>query len=149
MATEQRFDQILRVLAQHEVKLIVVGGVAAILQGSPLTTEDLDVVYLASEDNNRRLAAALGELNATYFDPAGRQIEPDASKLASMKMHLLRTRHGRLDVLRYVGRDLAYQDLVERSRELDVDDVRVRTLDLEAIIETKEPLTFPRAQCRR
>ncbi|PYQ54805.1 MAG: hypothetical protein DMF53_28985 [Acidobacteria bacterium] len=67
MATELRFDEVLRVLARNQVEFILVGGVAAILQGSPLTTEDVDVVYLASEQNNICLVKALGELEAHYF----------------------------------------------------------------------------------
>ncbi len=66
-------------------------GIAAILQGSPLTTEDVDVVYLASEGNIPRLAKALGDLEAYYLDPAGRHIEPDAAprdrrKIAAAKI---------------------------------------------------------------
>jgi predicted nucleotidyltransferase len=49
MATELRFDEVLRILSRNGVQFILVGGVAAILQGSPLTTEDVDVVYLSSE----------------------------------------------------------------------------------------------------
>ena len=75
MPTDLRFDEILRIFARHDVEHIVVGGIAAILQGSPLTTEDLDVVYLPSEENNARLAKALEELEAHYFDPAGRQVD--------------------------------------------------------------------------
>lgn len=144
MATELRFDEVFRVLIRNEVKFIVVGGIAAILQGSPLTTEDVDVVYLSSEENNLRLAKALGDLEAYYFDPAGRQIVPDASRLASMRVHLLKTSCGRVDVLRTVGKDLVYQDLVERSRVLEVEEFRVRVLDLEAIIETKEHADRPK-----
>jgi hypothetical protein len=65
MATELRFDEVLRVLSRNEVQFILVGGVAAILQGSPLTTEDVDIVYLASEENNICLAKALGELEVS------------------------------------------------------------------------------------
>ena len=85
MATELRFDEVLRVLTRNEVEFIVVGGVAAIHQGSPLNTEDVDVVYLPSEENNTRLARALRELEAYYLDPAGRHIEPNVSRLASMR----------------------------------------------------------------
>jgi len=144
MATELKFDEVLRILTRHEVKFIVVGGVAAILQGSPLTTEDVDVVYLSSEENNARLAKALEELEAYYFDPAGRHIEPDASRLASMRMHLLKTNCGRVDVLRTVGKELAYEDLVEKSRRFDVAEFHVRALDLETIIETKEHADRPK-----
>ncbi|HEV7785321.1 MAG TPA: hypothetical protein VGQ28_08295 [Thermoanaerobaculia bacterium] len=144
MATELRFDEVLRVFIRNEVEFIVVGGIAAILQGSPLTTEDVDVVYLSSETNNFRLAKALGELEAYYFDPAGRQIEPDASRLASMRVHLLKTRCGRVDVLRTVGKDLAFRDLVGKSRVLEVEELRVRVLNLETIIETKEHADRPK-----
>lgn len=144
MPTELRFDEVLRVLTRNEVVFIVVGGVAAILQGSPLITEDVDVVYLSSEENNTRLAQALGELEAYYFDPADRHIEPNVSRLTSMRMHLLKTSCGRVDVLRTVGKDLAYQDLVGRSRVLDVAEFSVRALDLETIIETKEHADRPK-----
>ncbi len=144
MAVELQFDEVLRVLTRNDVEFIVVGGVAAILQGSPLTTEDIDVVYMPSEDNNLRLAKALAELEAVYYDPAGRRFEPDASRLATLKMHLLRTRCGRVDVLRTVGDGLGYQDLVERSRMFDVEDFRVRVLDLETIIQTKEHADRPK-----
>ena len=70
MTIALRFDELLRILCRHEVEFLVVGGVAAILQGSPLTTDDLDVVYSSSEDNTARLAAALADLEATYLDPA-------------------------------------------------------------------------------
>ena len=67
-----KIAEILRALIRHEVELVVVGGVASILRGSPLMTNDVDVVYSASEENIRRLAEALRELKAHYKDPAGR-----------------------------------------------------------------------------
>ena len=144
MPAELRFDEVLRVLTRNEVEFIVVGGIAAILQGSPLTTEDVDVVYLTSEENILHLAKALGELEAFYLDPAGRHIEPDATRLASARIHLLKTRCGRVDVLRTVGKGLAFQDLVGKSRVLEVDELQVRVLDLATIIETKEHADRPK-----
>jgi len=144
MATELRFDEVLRVFIRNEVDFIVVGGIAAIFQGSPLATKDMDVVYLSSEKNNFRLAKALGELEAYYFDPAGRQIEPDASRLAALKVHFLKTRCGRVNVLRTVGKDLAFHDLVGKTRVLEVEELRMRVLDLETIIETKEHADRPK-----
>ena len=144
MALELKLDEALGILTRNQVDFLVVGGVAAILQGAPITTEDLDVLYLSTDENHIRLARALAELDAHYFDPAGRHIEPDVSKLATVRIHLLVTRCGRVDVLRTVGNDLTYDDLVERSRVFDVADFQVRVLDLEAIIESKEYADRPK-----
>lgn len=61
-----------------------------------------------------------------------------------MKVHLLKTSCGRVDVLRTVGKDLGYHDLVERSRVFEVAEFCVRVLDLETIIETKEHANRPK-----
>jgi predicted nucleotidyltransferase len=44
---------------KHEVRYVVIGGVAAILHGVPRTTFDLDILIEASPENARRLIEAL------------------------------------------------------------------------------------------
>lgn len=144
MPAATRFDEALAVLTRHEVAFIVVGGIAAILQGSPLTTEDVDVVYLVSEENLLRLVAALGELEASYADPAGRTIRPDLERLSTLRVHLLNTLYGRVDLMRTIGRDQSYEQLIDRARVLDIGSARVRVLELAAIIETKEQADRPK-----
>jgi len=144
MPVEARFDEALTVLKRHQVDFIVVGGIAAILQGSPLTTEDVDVLYRSANENLVRLITALVELDASYADPAGRTIRPDMERLASMRVHLLNTRCGRVDLMRTVGNDLAYEQLIDRTRELEIGETRVRVLELEAVIETKEQADRPK-----
>lgn len=138
MGAAPRFLEALTVLARHDVELIVVGGVAAVLGGAPISTLDLDVLYRTTEENLLRLAAALGELEAVYRDPAGRRIEPDPSRLAAGGHNLLDTRHGPLDVLGRIGAGRTYEDLLARSHEVEVAGARIRVLDLDAVIETKE-----------
>ncbi len=132
------FLEQLKVLVRHEIDFIVVGGVAAVFEGAPIVTLDLDIVYERSPENNPRLAAALKDLNALYDDPAGRRITPDVPKLETLRLHLLLTDLGGLDVLHAIGEGLTYQELVDRSSEYEVAGMRLRVLDLEAIIETKE-----------
>lgn len=138
MDAELRFLDILRVLARYDVDFVVVGGVAAILEGAPISTFDVDVVYQRTEVNNARLAAALREINALYKDPAGRRIVPDTLKLATVNRHLLRTDLGPLDVLIQIGKDLTYEQLQGRSLEYEVADLRLKVLNLETVIESKE-----------
>lgn len=58
-----KFELVCRLLLKHRVDFVVIGGVAAILSGSPSLTEDLDIVPRAA-DNLDRLSAALVEIHA-------------------------------------------------------------------------------------
>jgi hypothetical protein len=42
-----RFLSILRALAAREVDFILIGGVAAVTRGVPITTMDIDIVHAA------------------------------------------------------------------------------------------------------
>jgi hypothetical protein len=59
---------IIQTLVAHDVEFVVVGGMAAVLQGAPVHTIDLDIVYALSESNIARLDLALTELGAVFRD---------------------------------------------------------------------------------
>lgn len=98
-----RFRELLRALVERDVAFIVVGGVAAVLEGAPVSTFDLDIVYSLDEENLARLARVLQDLEAIYVDPAGRSLRPDIDRLRGGGHHLLRTRYGRLDAIASQG----------------------------------------------
>ena len=125
-------------LVDNGVDFIVVGGVAAILEGAPISTFDLDVVYRRSAGNNARLANALRLINARYKDPAGRHIVPDEMKLATININLLETDLGDLDVLVRIRGDLGYEELLQRIVEYEVAEMHLKVANLETVIESKE-----------
>jgi hypothetical protein len=133
-----RFLDILEVLARHGVEFIVVGGVAAILEGAPVSTFDLDVMVRPTAEDRDHLLEALRELNARYLDPAGRLILPDRAKLDTMRLHRLVTDSGPLDLLESIGHGSTYSDLVGETEVYEVADLRIRTLRLGMIIRSKE-----------
>jgi predicted nucleotidyltransferase len=139
-----RFYELLTSLVEGNVAFIVVGGVAAVLDGAPVSTFDLDVVYSLDETNINRLAAVLEELSAVYIDPGGQMTHPTAERLRGGGHHLLRTCHGRLDVMGSVRNALTYPDLLSRSRTHTVRGVEIMVLDLEALIATKEAADRPK-----
>jgi len=128
----------LETLLHHEVEFIIVGGVAAVLEGAPILTLDLDILYYQTSENTTRLLAALEEMGARYRDAAGRHFVPDVSKLATFRLHLLETNLGDLDVFGRIGQDQSYADLFDRTNEYEVGGLSVRVLELEAVIETKK-----------
>lgn len=127
----------LATLLGHEVEFIIVGGVAAVLEGAPVLTLDLDILYRQTPQNTTRLLGALEEMRAHYRDPAGRHVVPDATKLATFRINLFETDLGDLDVLGRIGQDQTYSDLLDRTNRFEVGGLSVRVLDLEAVIETK------------
>ena len=138
MAAAPRFAERLDVLARHRVEFILVGGVAAILEGAPVSTLDLDVVVQPTPEDRKRLLDVLQELHARYLDPAGRHVVPDASKLEKLHIHRLVTDFGPLTILDSIGDGLTYEDLLGETSPYESGDITVRVLNLATIIRSKE-----------
>ena len=137
--TEADFQAILRVLAEHGVDFIVVGGVCGVLHGAPILTFDLDIVHSRKPDNVDRLLKALDVLDARYRSHPERDIRPGPTHLASEGHQLLTTRFGPLDVLGLIGAGRQYEDLLPHSLVMRVGrGLTVRLLDLDTLIETKQ-----------
>lgn len=54
----------LRALADHDVDCVVIGGFAAVMHGSPLLTQDIDITPRRDGENLTRLSDALYALDA-------------------------------------------------------------------------------------
>ena len=130
-------ESLLDALAGAGIEFIVVGGAAAVLHGAPVTTQDVDIVPRTDEGNINRLMEILTELDARVRDLAGREIRPDAAALRGTGQIKLTTRRGPLDLLctMHDGRD--YADLLPETVEVTDGSLRLRVLDLPALIAIK------------
>lgn len=141
MGQKTDFREILRVLAGKRVEFVVVGGVAAVLQGVPVSTFDLDIVHSRSEENVSRLLQALAGLEAVFRAQPSRRMRPRASRLATGGHQLLLTRYGPLGVLGEIGQGLGYESLLPDTDRLDVGDgVVVPVVRLARLIALKEEI---------
>ncbi len=134
------FPALLRTLVAHEVDFVIVGGIAAVLQGAPLATFDLDVVHSREAGNIDRLLSALQDLRAYYRGRGEQRLLPTSMHLASPGHQLLSTCFGPLDLLGTIGESLSYNDILPWTVELEVEGLCFRVLDLGKIIELKEQL---------
>jgi len=128
------FDPVsaLRVLEEHDVDFIVVGGVAARLRGAPLLTQDVDITPATERSNLLRLVDALEALEArlrTAGEPDGVAFPFDASLIESANVWTLVTRVGDLDLVTKPAGTDGYRDLIR-----DADDVRV-AIDPDLIVK--------------
>ena len=139
---ESDFQRVLRSLNQGGVDFVVVGGLAASLQGAPVpNTFDPDIIPVRNEENLAKLLRVLDTIDAIYRIEPSRRLKPDVSHLRSPGPHKLLTTCGPLDVLGTIGRGLSYEDLLPHTIEMDMGEgVRVRVLDLATIIALKEEL---------
>lgn len=135
---------VLRVLTEHEVDFVVVGGVAARLRGAPLLTQDVDITPACTDDNLERLATALEHLEArlrTKPEPEGVPFLFDPHLLRSAKVWTLTTRHGDLDLVMSPAGTTGYPDVIRDADSIMVardPDLRVMVASLIDVIRSKQ-----------
>jgi hypothetical protein len=137
------FREILELLNKHEVEYIVVGGVAAVIHGAPVTTFDLDALVRVSEDNANRLVGALNDLDAHYREHTAK-IRPSKKDILAGGHLLLMTRAGPLDVLGFIGESDRYEDLIAVSSEIAMTIGKFRVLDFEELVRQKQATGRPK-----
>ncbi len=132
-------------LAASGVEFILVGGLAAVAQGAPVTTHDVDIVPHRTADNIDRLCRFLAAHSAHYRGHP-EKLEPKSEGLLGAGHHLLATDLGPLDVLGAIegGRD--YIALLPRTIALDLDGHLLRVISLDMLIELKRQSSHPKDQ---
>lgn len=104
---EPRHQALLDVLVRHEVRFMLVGGVALQLRGFSGATRDVDVTIATDDLNVGRLSAALEALNARPFLPGDR----------GTSYH---TEHGQLEVMRWTDGVGDYSAWLSAASEFQV-----------------------------
>jgi len=137
-------------LADCGADFVVVGGIAAVLQGVPLATFDLDVVHSRSSENVLKLLELLARLDASSrLRPPSEVLRPGPEALGGPGHQLLRTRLGPLDLLGSVEGGLGFEELEGRSEPFLLEGRTLRVLSLQALAELKKDATSPKDQLSR
>ena len=137
---------ILAALNARAVDYLLIGGLAVIAHGHLRATADVDILPRPDAENCRRLAAALGELEAEIagVDAHLLGIALDAPTLADGANFTLTTRLGALDVMQDVPGVSEYEPLAARAVISELDGVAVRVLALSDLIALKRAADRPR-----
>lgn len=145
-----KFDPvaICRILNEESVDYVVVGGFASVVLGSPLPTEDIDVLPDRSLDNLKRLAQALRRMGAMIRTANEAVPAPlDAEFLASMPSMLnLVTQFGILDLtFEPSGPMHGYAEWnADASSEEIAEGLVIRVAALDDIIQSKRAADRPK-----
>lgn len=138
-------DDVVRLLNEHHVEFIVIGGWAAALHGSARSTSDVDVVYSRTPENIRRLAAAL-QSHQPYLRgaPPGLPFRWDERTIQSGLNFTLTTDLGDLDFLGEVAGGGSYQQLLPSTQEVTVTGLTCRCVTLDRLIQLKRAAGRPK-----
>jgi len=139
------FEEIIKALVAAKVRFVVIGGVAATIQGSARFTNDIDICYDTADDNVERLAALF-----SGWHPYLRGVERglpfvfDARAFRITPIMTLTTDKGDIDVLDAVPGVGDYAAVFKASEPVRIGAVEFRSLNLEALIASKRALGRPK-----
>jgi len=150
-----RLQDVFRSFQCHEVKYVVIGGVASVLYGVPRATFDLDILIEATPENAERLLAALTDAGfATATMTNAQEVVDHEITVFNDRVRIdVQTRTpgvsfadvwGRRNTVTYQGQAffiLSKDDLIvsKRASGRDVDREDVRLLELPDREEPREP----------
>ena len=141
MAPDFQLIGYLRLLAEHGVEYVLVGGVAGRLQGAATTTQDIDIMPDPSPENLRRLAAALSDLEtrkksgSTSFETHN---EVDPMEFRTAEISSFDTRYGAIDVLMVLPGVGTFDAVRPHARQYEWQGIIIKTASLDDIITSKK-----------
>jgi hypothetical protein len=139
-------ERLIQTLGRHGVAYVLIGALAARLQGFPRLTADADITPARNPENLERLAAALRDLDARIYTesvPEGLSFDCSAAALARADLWNLVTAAGRLDIAFTPSGTRGYEDLQGGAVRFDVFGFEILASDLPDIIRSKEAADRP------
>lgn len=124
-------------LVEAGIEFVVVGGVAAVVQGVPVATFDLDIVHKRTEGNVDKIFAVIKKLNGYVRGHGDKKLLPSREGLLGHGHCLLQTDYGPLDILGAIEQGLSYEALVEHCISVTLYKHTVLVLSLGKIAEIK------------
>jgi hypothetical protein len=134
---------LLAALHEHEVRFIVIGGVAVGAHGFLRSTEDLDLVPDPDLKNLKLLTLALEALDSTMPTVEGRPFDPSKDGAVILRGGNVSadTRFGGLDVVQRLRGVPAYSELARDAIDSDLLGIPVRVCSLGRLRAMKQGLS--------
>lgn len=132
MDTVQDFEDLLATLERHQVRYLIIGGLAFIYHAKPRYTKDMDLWVGPAAENVARANRALAEFGSpTLLDPH----RPD-------EILQLGVAPNRIDLLRETGLD--FEQVWPRRIEGRYGRAAASWIDIDSLIEIKSRIDHPR-----
>jgi len=139
------FFNLLERLVNAGVDFVIVGGFAGVVHGCTYVTQDVDICCDFSIANLLALQTAISDLDPVHrMTPGRKKLQLTEQTCGQFKNLYLDTKIGQLDCLGFID-GLGDYDRVKRASMLvEVGDIKICVLDLDALIKTKRAMNRPR-----
>lgn len=139
-------ERILAVLARHRVEYVLVGALAARLQGFPRLTADADLTPSRTPENLDRLGSALRELETRVYTeavPEGLPFDCSGPALGRAELWNLVSSAGRIDLVFRPSGTAGYEELRATAIRFDIHGAPLLAASLEDIVRSKQASDRP------
>lgn len=130
-------NKLLKSLNEAGVEFILVGGLAAVIQGAPVSTFDLDIVHRQTDENIKKLIKYLKSVKAIQRRPDQKILKPDEKSLSGTGHLLLTTCFGPLDILGSIEKGFGFDELLPSCIRINFKGHPTYVLSLETLIKLK------------
>ncbi len=138
-------EAILRQLTTFQVEFVLIGGVAAAVQGSIRPTYDVGICYQRTAENLQQLTDAFAPWHPTLRGaPDDLPFQWHARTLEAGLNFTLETDMEALDLLGEVAGLGSYEQVVTVSEVIELFEMPIRVLTLEGLIASKRATGRPR-----
>ena len=135
----------LKRLSEHGVEFVVVGGLAGVIHGSCLVTEDVDVCAPFDLPNLSKVVAAIRDLHPRHrMNPGHPPLPDDPASLVGFKNLYLVTDLGQIDFLSEITGVGDYAEVSHQTLAVELEGVSCRVLNLDALIRARRALGRPK-----
>jgi predicted nucleotidyltransferase len=137
--------KIIEVLSKQQVEFIIIGGMAAVAQGAPVTTFDLDICYRREPKNIKRLVDALSEFNPKLRNaPKELPFIFDKNTIEYGCNFALSTDVGDIDLFGEVEGVGGYDEIKNKAIKLEIFGFKVDVMHISDLIKAKEKMMRPK-----
>ena len=131
----------LKRLTDHNVEFVVVGGMAGILHGSSLVTQDLDLCAPMTPENINHILQALREIHPRFrMHPDRPPLPEDPARLAGFKNLYISTDLGEIDFLAEITGVGDFDTVSQSAIKVRVSGVECRVIDIDSLILAKRAM---------
>jgi len=135
------FLNLLERLSNAGVDFVIIGGFAGVVHGCTYVTQDIDICCDFSPANLLALQGAISDLHPVHrTTPKRKKLELTEQASGQFKNLYLDTDIGQLDCLSFIDGLGDYSQVKRESELIEVEEMKVRVLSLNALIKSKKSM---------